>query len=111
MKSRSLAPRPQAAIRQLGERLKAARKRRKWSQEHTASLLGLGVVAYRKMEQGSPGTSVGAWAAALELMGMITDMNYPLRYDEDRLGKAIEDSLRAKRKHRTRNLNDLAESL
>lgn len=58
-----------AALRQLGEDLAIARKRRKESQRDWAARIGVSPPTLIRMERGDPGVSMGVYATALWLMG------------------------------------------
>lgn len=65
----SLPPITAAALRQLGEHLAIARKRRKESQRAWAARIGVSIPTLIRMEKGDAGVSMGAYATALWLMG------------------------------------------
>jgi len=69
--ARSLPPVAASAIRQLGENLAIARKRRKESQRAWAMRIGVSVPTLIRVEQGEPTVSMGVYASALWLMGRV----------------------------------------
>lgn len=65
----SLPPVAVSSLRQLGEHLAIARKRRKESQRAWATRIGVSVPTLIRMEKGDAGVSMGVYATALWLMG------------------------------------------
>lgn len=69
--ARSLPPVAASALRQLGEHLAVARKRRKESQRAWAQRIGVSVPTLIRMEQGDASVGMGVYASALWLMGRV----------------------------------------
>lgn len=69
--ARSLPPVAASALRQLGEHLAIARKRRKESQRAWAQRIGVSVPTLIRMEQGDASVGMGVYASALWLMGRV----------------------------------------
>jgi len=69
--ARSLPPIAASALRQLGENLAIARKRRKESQRSWAMRIGVSLPTLIRMEQGEATVSAGVYASALWLMGRV----------------------------------------
>jgi transcriptional regulator with XRE-family HTH domain len=67
----SLPPVAASALRQLGEHLAIARKRRKESQRAWAQRIGISVPTLIRMEQGDAAVGMGVYASALWLMGRV----------------------------------------
>lgn len=67
----SLPPVAASALRQFGEHLAIARKRRKESQRAWAARIGVSIPTLIRMEKGDAGVSIGAYATALWLMGRV----------------------------------------
>ncbi len=59
------------ALRELGNRLHACRKRRGDRQEDAAARCGVSTLTYQRMEAGLPGTAVGPWIRAVRLYGTL----------------------------------------
>jgi transcriptional regulator with XRE-family HTH domain len=59
----------QAALEFLGGALRTNRKRRGDTQADAADRCGVSRETYRKMEQGTPGVSVGNWIRAIRIYG------------------------------------------
>lgn len=60
-------------LKQLGERLRAARLARNESQELFAQRIGITRQSYSKMEKGLPQTPIGHWLAATAILGRLAD--------------------------------------
>lgn len=67
----SLPPAAVSALRQLGEHLAIARKRRKESQRDWAARIGVSIPTLIRMERGDAGVGMGVYATALWLMGRV----------------------------------------
>lgn len=65
----TLPPMVQAQLRQLGEHLTIARKRRKESRRVWAARIGVTEPTLARMEKGDPAVAFGSYATALWLMG------------------------------------------
>jgi len=100
----------QSLIRLAG-RLENARKRRRWTQQKMADLLGIGLNTYRRMESGSPGVSIGSWLHALYLMGTLEEVDGLLLWDNDRLGAALARQKKAATRGKAESLDDIADRL
>ena len=64
-----LPPAVRSVLRELGDNLSIARKRRKESIKTWAGRIGVSEPTLARMEQGDPGVAVGTYATALWLMG------------------------------------------
>lgn len=64
-----LPPAVRSILRELGDNLSIARKRRKESIKTWAGRIGVSEPTLARMEQGDPGVAVGTYATALWLMG------------------------------------------
>ena len=78
------------AVRELGQYLKTARKRRHETQAHFAKRLLVATSTLHRMEAGDPGISIGTWATALWALGMLPQFRRQAHPDDDTLGKALE---------------------
>lgn len=67
----ALPPVAAQALKDLGERLAVARKRRGQSQRAWAQRLGVSVPTLIRLEQGDPGVGIGIVASALWLIGRV----------------------------------------
>ncbi|MCC6662694.1 MAG: helix-turn-helix transcriptional regulator [Polyangiaceae bacterium] len=81
-----------AAARQLaalGERLAAARKRRRMTQGTLAARAGISIPTLRKLEQGEAGISISAVVRILQVLGLAADLDRLAADDE--LGRRLQD--------------------
>lgn len=69
-KIRTYSSRTSQAIRLLGSLIKAARKRKKWSESELAERCGSTRTTVRKIEQGNPGTEIGLYFEIANLLGI-----------------------------------------
>jgi transcriptional regulator with XRE-family HTH domain len=104
MRTTSSLPLPvKRALTKLGEDIKAARIRRRISTPVMAERLSISRMTLLKLEHGDPGVSIGTYATALFVLGLIsrlsdlTDVRHDdigLQLDEERLPKRIRKSAR-----------------
>lgn len=81
-----------AARRQLiglGERLAAARKRRRMTQRTLAVRAGISIPTLRKLEMGDAGVSLATVARILQVLGLANDIDAIAADDE--LGRRLQD--------------------
>jgi len=78
------------AVREVGEHLKTARKRRRETQADFAKRLLVATSTLIRMEAGDPGVSIGTWATALWALGMLPQFRRLAHPDDDTLGKMLE---------------------
>lgn len=57
-------------LRKLGENVRLARRRRRWTLEHMARTIFVSRKTLMRLEKGDPGTGIGVLASALEVLGM-----------------------------------------
>ncbi len=88
-------------IRALGTHLADARKRRRWTQEQLAAKAGITRQTLAKMERGSLGTSLSAYAAVLWAMGLHHPLMTLAAPEQDREGQVLEKARRGKRMRST----------
>ncbi len=67
----SMPPRVSAQLRELGENLAVARKRRRESLKAWAQRIGISEPTMMRMERGDPSVALGIYATALWLMGRV----------------------------------------
>jgi transcriptional regulator with XRE-family HTH domain len=92
-------PRHRAQLVALGDRLRAARLRRKLTQAMLAERVGVAVPTLRKLESGDPGTSLATVIRVLQVLGLAQDID--LLGAQDTLGRALQDhALKAPRQGR-----------
>ena len=98
----------------LAGRLRVARRRRRWTQQKMATLMGVGLNTYRRMEQGCPEVAMGTWLRVFEVLGMLREFDEILLYDHDQIGAAMQRHHQdVKRDHRMGKLSieELAERI
>ena len=83
-------PHAQRQISALGLRLRAARLRRKMTQEVLAERVGVSVPTVAKLESGDPSTSLATMLRVLSVLGLSADVD--LIAAEDTLGRDLQDS-------------------
>jgi transcriptional regulator with XRE-family HTH domain len=69
-----VAPADQTRLAQLGERVRAARKRQRVSSVAAAEAAGISRVTLHRIERGEPTVAVGAWVAAAGALGLAFDL-------------------------------------
>ncbi|HWL64244.1 MAG TPA: helix-turn-helix domain-containing protein [Steroidobacteraceae bacterium] len=74
----------------LGQRLRAARLRRKLTQSLLAERVGVTIPTIRKLEAGDPTTSLSVVLRALVVLGLAQDIDRLAA--EDTLGRQLQDS-------------------
>lgn len=84
-----LLPRVQARVTSLGERLRLARLRRRFSLAIVAERAGISVESLRRLELGKGTSSVGTLANVLFVLGLDKDLESVARDDE--LGRRLQD--------------------
>lgn len=82
-------PRARLQLKALGERLVAARQRRRMSQSTMAERIGVTVATLAKLERGDPGVSFATALRALHVLGLGDDIDRLAA--DDPLGRAIQD--------------------
>jgi transcriptional regulator with XRE-family HTH domain len=73
-----------------GERLKAARLRRRYSAEMVAQRAGIARATLSRIEQGDPGVSFGNYARVMQVLRLEQDVNRLATDDE--LGRKLQDA-------------------
>ena len=82
-------PSAQRQLTQLGERLRAARMRRRMTQATIAARVGVTPQTIGKLEQGDPSTSLATMLRLLQVLGLESDID-KLAVD-DELGRRLQD--------------------
>lgn len=86
----ALPPRVLAKLEDLGRRIKLARKRRGLTLNKMARLMMISVGSLRRLESGTPGTSLGTLITALLTLGLENDMDNVAAMETDMIGLAHE---------------------
>ena len=74
----------------LGQRLKAARLRRRYSAAMVAQRAGIARATLSRIEQGDPGVSFGNYARVMQVLRLEQDVNRLATDDE--LGRKLQDA-------------------
>ena len=92
MKKRNtiLLPRAQKTITVLGENIKLARLRRKFSAEQVAERAGISRPTLVSVEKGSPNVTIGAYVKVLSVLGLENDVMEVAK--DDKLGRRLQDA-------------------
>lgn len=83
-------PHARRQIKALGVRLRAARMRRRMTQEVMAERVGVSVPTIAKLESGDPSTSLATVLRILTVLGLADDID--LIGSQDTLGRELQDS-------------------
>ncbi len=84
-----LSPEMQTRLRQIGNNLQLARKRRQKTVRQAAEMMGTSLSSVRRMEAGDPSVRFETYLAALE----VYQLDHTLRFadpEDDRIGLALE---------------------
>ena len=82
-------PKNQRVLAQLGENIKLACKRRRYTQSQVSERTGLSRLTIRKIERGDPTVSIGHYVAVLAVVGLAEDLANVAKDDE--LGRKLQD--------------------
>jgi transcriptional regulator with XRE-family HTH domain len=102
---RALPNEVHAELSRIGEGVRIARLRRRMTQEELASHVGTTFHTIRKIEQGAPGTSIGAYLKALWVLGLFEDVRLLADPNRDREGLIREASERNQIARPTRSMS------
>lgn len=93
-------------VAQLGHRIRIARIRRGWSVADLASKAGINRNTLTALEQGKPGTAIGACVTVLWALGLDRTLNGVADPDADLYGKAPEAARRPARAGKPRKASE-----
>jgi transcriptional regulator with XRE-family HTH domain len=86
---RVVTPSVQRALKTLGEHLRLARLRRRYSAHQVALRAGLSLPTLRAIETGSAQVAMGSYAQVLMVLGLERDLT--LVGKDDELGRRLQD--------------------
>src|SRR5580704_13375686 len=86
----SILPRLARILRGWGERLKAARLRRRYSADMVARRAGIARATLHRIERGDPGVSLGNYARVMQVLRLEEDLNRLAA--DDQLGRKLQDA-------------------
>jgi DNA-binding XRE family transcriptional regulator len=99
MAHRTLPPRVQRGLKQLGADIAIARRRRHLTMDMMAERVGVARLTYRRVEAGDPAVSMGIYAKTLFVLGVDTpfaELADPGRDDQGLLIEAAEQPRRVR---------------
>lgn len=85
----TLFPTATRQLASLGERLRVARLRRRYSAESVAKRAGVARGTLYRVEEGDPGVSIATYASVLRVLGLQADLDLVAR--DDVLGRKLQD--------------------
>ena len=92
MRSRNsiLLPKAQKVVSTLGENIKLARLRRKYSTQQVSERANISRPTLLSIEKGNPNVSIGAYVKVLMVLGLEKDINKVAKDDD--LGRRLQDA-------------------
>ncbi len=99
-KTQHMYPATQKELSALGQRLKDARLRRRFSMEAVGKRAGISRPTLYKIEQGDPSVTFGHYVQVLRVLGLLDDL--ALVAKEDSLGRRLQDESMSQRERAPR---------
>ena len=88
-KTPKLLPRLARQLKQVGNNLRHARLRRRYSAETVAQRAGITRKTLWRVERGDPGVAIGVYARVLQALGLVGDLEGIAA--DDKLGRRLQD--------------------
>ena len=85
-----ILPTAEKVLKNIGENIKLARKRRKLSESQIAERAGISRSTVQLLEKGEPGVSMSAYVQVLFVLGLESDLKKIAA--EDPLGRKLQDA-------------------
>lgn len=92
----TLYPSSAKALEALGQRLKDARLRRRFSMETVCARADISRPTLYKVESGDPSVAMGIYVQVLRVLGLVEDLGFIAK--EDVLGRRLQDEALPQRK-------------
>jgi transcriptional regulator with XRE-family HTH domain len=89
-KTASLLPPTTRLLEDMGERLRMARLRRRLQAKQVAERAGMSVMTLRAIERGSPGVTIGAYIAVMQVLQIEQDIAEVAKADV--MGRRLQDA-------------------
>lgn len=101
----SLYSRSARELRELGQRLKDARLRRRFSMEVVCARADISRPTLYKIEKGEPSVSIGVYIQVLRVLGLVDDLR--LIAKEDVVGRRLQDEALPHRKRAPKKISQI----
>ena len=98
----ALLPPTERRLARLGERIRLARLRRHFSAKMVAERGGMSLMTLRSVENGGMGVTIGAYIAALHVLGLDGDIDAVAAADT--LGRDLQDAALPRATRKTRSV-------
>ncbi|HNX77790.1 MAG TPA: helix-turn-helix domain-containing protein [Candidatus Rifleibacterium sp.] len=110
MSKRAVTIYPSSAkeLEALGQRLKDARLRRRFSMETVCARADISRPTLYKVENGDPSVAMGSYLQVLRVLGLVEDLSFIAR--EDVLGRRLQDEALPHRKRAPRKPRPVGET-
>ena len=89
-KTAPLLPSTDELLRQFGDRLRLARRRRRLSAKQVAERAGMSPMTLRSLERGGSGVTMGAYLAVMQVLGVERDLDQLAKADP--VGRELQDT-------------------